>query len=152
MPLSEAAHAIESLQFFTAIRESALVYPVLLACHLSGMALFGGLVLITDLRLFGRALQDGPAGEWIAQSRPWKRAGFAVMAITGLLLAGAKASLYYPNPYFRWKITLLILACLYSGVIRRVPEGRLARVAGALSLILWLGILSAGRLIAYYEP
>ena len=164
MPLSEVARAIQNLEFFTAIRESALVYPIVLSTHLSAIALFGGSILMTDLRLLGFALTGQPAADLIAGLRPWKRVGLMTMLTTGLLLAGAKAEIYYANPYFQTKLSLLLLVGVHAWTFRRrvygkaaaldasSPMPRAAKWAACLSLALWLGIVTAGRLIAYYEP
>jgi hypothetical protein len=161
MPLFEA---IQNLQLFTEIRESALAYPIILSTHLSSIALFGGAILITDLRLLGLAMRGQLASDVIAQLRNWKRIGFVMMVSTGILLAGAKAASYYANPYFQLKLSLLCLVGMHALVFRRrvyggtaqldaaAPMPRIAKLAACLSLALWLGILSAGRLIAYYEP
>src|SRR5579863_8445693 len=50
-------HDIQSIGFLTDIRESALVYPVIMTTHLACIAVFGGLILITDLRMLGVALK-----------------------------------------------------------------------------------------------
>jgi len=144
-------------EFFTAIRESAMAYPVILSIHLSAIALFGGAILITDLRLLSVALTDCPASTLIRQLRPWKQVGFVVMAASGILLAGAKAAAYVGNPYFQVKLILLALVGVHALVFRRRVYGeagtstpRAAKLAAYLSLALWLAIVSAGRLIAYY--
>ncbi len=161
MPLFDS---IQNLQFFTAVRESALAYPVILASHLSAIALFGGAILMTDLRLLGLAMMDQPALDVIGQLRPWKAIGFVAMAATGILLGGAKAAMYGGNPYFQLKLGLLALVGVHALVFRRrvyrstakadeTPRTPgIAKLAACLSLALWIGILSAGRLIAYYEP
>ena len=51
---------IEHTDFSTALRESALVYPTVMATHLTGMALFGGMIFITDLRILGIAMRGMP--------------------------------------------------------------------------------------------
>ena len=164
MPLSETAAVAQNLSFFTAIRESALAYPVILASHLSGIAMFGGTIVITDLRLLSLIMTDQPASEVIAELRPWKRAGFVLMAASGVLLAGAKAAMYAGNPYFLLKLGLLLMVGAHARLFRRGvyrnatlasvnrPLPGAARLAACFSLALWLGIVSAGRLIAYYEP
>ena len=67
----------------------------------------------------------------------------------------------YRNIFFRVKTVLLILAGLnvwifHSITYRKVTQWDLApvtpvaaKVAGGLSLVLWTGIVVAGRLIAY---
>jgi hypothetical protein len=73
-------------------------------------------------------------------------------------MASAKADTYYPNPYFRIKLLLLSLVGVHALVFRRsvyqaraAALPRSAKLAACLSLALWLGILSMGRWIAYYE-
>jgi hypothetical protein len=74
------------------------------------------------------------------------------------LLATSKMDTYYPNPYFQIKMLLLALvgvhALAFHGSVygkSAAAEGAPAKLAGALSLVLWTGILSMGRWIAYYE-
>lgn len=150
--------AIQNLSIFTAVRESALVYPILLAIHLTCIATFGGLILLTNLRLLGWILTDIPADDLIRAFRPWKQAGFIVMVTAGALLAGSKASEYFTNPYFQIKLALLasigIHGLLFRSTVYRRREGPVphsARAAAVVSLVLWIGVVSMGRWIAYYD-
>jgi hypothetical protein len=164
MPAAEVSNSIQDLALFSAIRESALAYPIILACHLSSIALFGGTILMTDLRLLGFAMTGQPPSHVIGQFRIWKRIGFVIMVTTGVLLAGAKAESYYGNPYFQLKLAMLALVGVHALVFRRAVYGNAAKLdeaapmpgaaklAACLSLALWMAIISAGRLIAYYEP
>jgi hypothetical protein len=147
----------------SSIRESGLTYPVVMSTHLACIALFGGTIVMTDLRLLGWALRGRSIADVVNGLRWWKRLGFAIMASMGILLAGSKAESYYPNPYFWLKMSLLALVLIHAIVFRpRVyndPEQldaspvspTRAKAAGALSLILWTAVLCAGRLIGYYE-
>ena len=47
------AQWIQFTGFFTALRGSAYVYPIVMSLHMVGIAFFGGMVLMTDLRLLG---------------------------------------------------------------------------------------------------
>jgi hypothetical protein len=162
-----AAHqislAIQNTAYFTALRESALVYPIILSSHLTMIAVFGGLILMTDLRLLGIAMKSIPASQVVARTRQWKHAGLLIMLTLGIHLGGAKLADYYDNPYFLMKMSLLVLVGVHALVFRRsvyrnpaaldAPggPGRSARVAACLSLALWIGILTCGRWIAYYD-
>ena len=142
---------------------SALVYPVVLATHLACIAVFGGLILLTNLRLLGWVLKGFSISEVIGSFRIWKRLGFVVMVTCGVLLAGSEANKYYSNPYFWVKMTLLILIGVHGLVFRpsvylntaeldRAPAiPSKAKLAAALSLVLWIGVVSMGRMIGYYE-
>ncbi len=83
------------------------------------------------------------------------------MVISGMLLFSAIPLRSYQNIFFRVKLLLLMLAGInvwifHSRTYRQVamwdvgvPLPRAARVAGALSLMLWVGIIFSGRMIAY---
>jgi hypothetical protein len=163
MSAAEFFQAIRDTGPATTVRESALLYPVILSLHLASIAFFGGMILMTDLRLLGIAFRDTPAADVIRPLRVWKRVGFTIMATCGVLLGASKATDYYLNPYFQVKMTLLVLVGAHALIFRRtvyaIPERldratampAVARVAACLSLALWLGIMTAGRWIAYYE-
>ena len=92
---------------------------------------------------------------------PWTWAAFVVAAITGFGMFVARASAYVENPAFQIKFMLLPLAFLnmayfqfrtFRGVddwdtAREMPTA--ARAAGAASLLLWAGIVFAGRWIGH---
>jgi hypothetical protein len=160
MSLAEIGRVIQDIGIFTAIRESPLAYPILLSTHLACIAMFGGLILVTNLRLLGWALTDIPAGDVIRGLRPWKQAGLVVMVTAGGLLGASKAEEYLTNPFFQIKMLLLaglVIHHLYFRTrVYRPPaplvEGPTVRAAAALSLLLWVGVASMGRWIAYYDP
>jgi hypothetical protein len=155
---------LQSTAVFTALRESWYVYPVVLALHVTAIALFGGLIAVTNLRLLGVLLRDRPVAEVIASLRGLKRWGFTVLAACGLLMFGSKAQEYLLNPFFHAKMGLLLLVGLHAlafrkSVYRRAAEfdaaGRVpgvAKFAAALSLLLWTGLIVAGRGIGYIQP
>ena len=148
----------------TFVRESGLTYPIIMSTHLACIAVFGGMIVISDLRLLGAALQNRPIADVINGLRWWKRLGFCVMVAMGIMLAGSKATDYYPNPYFWTKMSFLALIGIHALVFRpgvyNNPEKldaspiipTRAKAAGVLSLVLWTGVVCTGRLIGYYEP
>jgi len=155
---------LQSIGFLVDIRESALVYPVILTTHLVGIALFGGMVLMTDLRLLGLGMRHATITEVVNGLRIPKRIGLLLILACGLLLFGSEALKYYPNPYFWTKMTLLIAATVHYFVFRGsiynnteeldkspVVPGRV-KAAAVLSMVIWMSIPVCGRLIAYYEP
>jgi hypothetical protein len=144
-----------------ALHESLFMYPLVESTHVLSLTLFVGLTVMLDLRLLGVAMTRVPVSEFLDRVLPWTRAGFAVMAATGVLLFYAIPVRNYQNIFFRAKVIMLVLAGLnvylfHSGVARRVGNWdlstvppRAARVAGVVSLILWAGVVVAGRMIAY---
>jgi hypothetical protein len=163
MSAASIANAIQDTALFTAMRESALAYPIILSTHLTCIAVFGGMILMTDLRLLGLAMTKYSVTDVVNQLKVWKRIGFVIMIGCGIMLGGAKFGQYYDNPYFQLKITLLLLVGVHALIFRpsvynnteaidRAPSiPGVAKLAACLSLVLWLGIMSMGRWIAYYE-
>ncbi len=157
-------HWLQNTGFGTAIRESALVYPIIMTLHLTAMALFGGLILMTDMRLLGLAMRNRPIGDVVGQLRIWKRIGFVMVVTCGALLLWAKAETYYHNPFFWMKMLFLSLVAVHALIFRPLVYNRaaefdkmpsvppIAKLAASLSLALWIGLVTWGRLIGYYEP
>lgn len=164
MSLYSICASLENTGLLTTVRETAWVYPIILSTHLICIAVFGGMILMTDLRLLGLGLENKTVAEVVGGLRPYKRLGFVVMVTCGLLLGGSEATQYYQNPYFWTKMTLLVLVGVHAMVFKPTvydhPEQldkssvlpTRAKAAAVLSLILWVSIPICGRLIAYYEP
>src|SRR5579871_736831 len=157
------AHSIQSVQFLSDFSESVLAYPMVLSTHLTCIALFGGMILMTNLRLLGLTFNSVTITQMVTTLRPWKRLGGTLMICTGLLLATSEATKYAPNPFFWAKMTILGLIGVHALIFRPMVYNRTeeldrspviparVKVAAILSLILWTGMLTMGRLIAYWE-
>ncbi len=144
-----------------ALHESLWVYPLVESTHVWSLALFVGFAVLLDLRLLGLAIRSVPASDVFRRLFPWMIAGLGLMVVTGFLLFYAIPVRTYQSVFFRLKLILLALAAInvfvfHSRIWRRVSDWdrdpvppRGARVAGALSLALWIGVIFAGRMIAY---
>jgi hypothetical protein len=143
------------------LHESQYAYSILESIHVWTMAVFFGSVVMFDLRLLGLTMRKVPASEVLDRLLPVTIAAFVIMVISGTLLFYAIPLRSYQNIFFRFKMLLLLLAGLnvwifhsriYPKVVGRDVEGvppTAARVAGAVSLVLWVGIVFSGRMIAY---
>jgi hypothetical protein len=157
------AHSIQSIGFLTAFSESVLAYPIVLSIHLACIALFGGMILVTDLRLLGLTFKSLTITEVVTSLRPWKRVGGTIMVAMGLLLAASEAEKYAPNPFFWTKMIILGLIGVHALVFRPIVYSKTeeldqspvipakAKVAAILSLGLWTTMFVMGRLIAYWD-
>src|SRR5947209_8822298 len=96
---------IESTNLSIAIREGGLPYPIIGGIHLLAIALFGGMLLASDLRLLGWLMPGRRFSDVLYQVRPWKRLGFVVVTVTGLLLAWAEPTRLWGSPAFWVKMT-----------------------------------------------
>ena len=161
--IASFAHWLEQRDWAMEFAGSAYFYPIVLATHLTCIGIFGGMILITNLRLLGWVLRSQSVTDMVGRLRPWKWGGLLLMVTCGALLAGSEAGKYYGNPYFWTKMTLLIAAIVHAIVFRgsvykntealdRAPTlPAAAKVAGFTSILIWAGIACMGRLIAYYE-
>jgi hypothetical protein len=153
---------LQSTAFFTELRGSGIVYPTILSLHVVAIAMFGVMILVTDIRLLG-GMRKYPLAEILDKLRTPKRFGLTLIVACGLLLFGAKAEEYYYNSFFRMKMSILLLIAIHGAIFRAgvyrsgaaLDSGGLtgqARLAGGLSLALWFGMVICGRGIGYVEP
>ena len=159
----DIAHSIQSIGFLSDFSESVLAYPIVLSTHLTCIALFGGMILMTNLRLLGLTFNSVTITQMVTSMRPWKRLGGTVMITTGVLLATSEAEKYAPNPFFWTKMVVLGLIGVHALIFRPVVYNRTeeldaspaipakAKAAAILSLVLWTAMFTMGRLIAYWD-
>ena len=157
------AHSLQSIGFLSDFSESVLAYPIVLSLHLTCIALFGGMILMTNLRLLGVTFKSVTITEMVTSLRWWKRGGVVVMICTGSLLAASEAEKYAPNPYFLTKMIVLGLIGVHGLIFRPLVYTRtqeldrspviptVVKVAAILSITLWTTMFTMGRLIAYWE-
>ncbi len=142
------------------LRQSNWAFPALDTVHTLGIVLVAGAIMLVDLRLLGLGLRTVPIRDLVGRIVPATLAGFGLMLATGALLFASEAVKMYQSPAFRIKMVLLASAGLnalifhrtvYRDVARWDPAKApaRARLAGLLSLALWIAIIAAGRAIAY---
>jgi uncharacterized protein DUF6644 len=143
------------------IRDSLFLFPLLESAHVFGLALVFGTITVIDLRLLGIASAGRSFQRIASDVLKWTWAGFALTALTGALMFTTNAVVYFNNFYFRTKMALLALAGVNMLVfeltagrtIRQWDEApsapRLGRVVATLSLVLWVAVIFAGRIIGF---
>lgn len=142
------------------IAESLWAFPMIETLHVIALVTVFGTIAIMDLRLLGITSTNVPVSRMSTDTLKWTWIGFVTAAITGTLLFVSKASTYMVNPYFLTKMGIMALAGLnmllfhfvtYKTVnewdMGTLPTG--AKVAGALSIVMWLVILFCGRAIGF---
>lgn len=147
--------------FAAAMRNSGWLFDFTETIHSLGIILVAGTIMLVDLRLLGRGLRAEPVSHVVGRIVPWTLWGFGLMLVTGAWLFASEATKLYRSPAFRIKLILLALAGLNALIFHltiyrsaaewdeaRITPAR-ARLAGWCSLVLWIGIIAAGRSIAY---
>jgi hypothetical protein len=152
--------ALAATPLSSAMRAGEWLYPIVEVVHIAGFSVLVGSVVLFDLRVLGcaRALPVTALGRHLLR---WALASLVVVVPAGLLLFSAHPVALADNPVFLLKLTLIALAGLnalafhllpYRGVAgwdREQAAPPLARLGAALSILLWLGVISCGRMLAY---
>ncbi len=145
----------------TAIRQSLWLFPAIETIHLLGMAALVATITVLDLRLLGWTAKTQPISKLAARLIPFAWLGFAVQVVTGVLLFSSEAVKIYGNPAFRLKLLLLLLAGVQALVFQTLTFKSLpswddqpslpavAKAMGAISILLWAAIVTAGRFIGF---
>jgi len=156
--LASALHAVEATGFGRFMRESLYAYPVAETIHIAGLALLFGSIALVDVRLLGLGRRM-PIAALSRYAVPWSMLGFLVAAASGLAMFTAHAAEFLAHPVFMIKMGLILAAGVNAAALHMGPLSDLAsddldpstrmRLAGGLSLALWLGVVACGRMLAY---
>ena len=136
--------------------ESVFAFPAIITVHAIGMAFLAGGSAAIDLRILGFApnLSLGAMGRFL----PVLWLGFAINAVSGTLLLIAYPTKALTNPVFYVKLGLIALGV---GLVYRIGttvlrgpnvEQKLdkhARTLALASLVVWVALITAGRLLGY---
>jgi hypothetical protein len=144
------------------LREDApSFFGTFLTVHVLSMCLFLGLVFMMDLRLMGLAHREMPISQVQKRLFPWQILGVVVMSLSGGILFYAQPVLYWGKGFFWVKMLVMPLAGLNALVFHYFtyksastwdsdPVPPLSvKLAGVLSIVLWVAVLAFGRLVAY---
>jgi hypothetical protein len=165
MDVGELLRVLENTVVATAIRGdmegSEWLFPAVETLHVLALALVFGSVAMLDLRLLGLASRGVPVRRLAREVLPWTWTAFVFAALFGTLMFISKAETYFHNFEFRMKFLALLLAgvnmlVFHLGAYRRVADWELrqppplvARVAGGLSLLLWMLVIFYGRWVGF---
>jgi hypothetical protein len=143
--------------FSQAIQTTSWAIPAIQTVHILCVAGLFASAVILALRLFGLGLATEPVAQLSQRFVPviWKL--LLALIVTGLLLIVAEPGRVLTNPAFFLKMGLLLTAVLLTLWIAR-SAGRTAtainglhKLGGLATVLLWAGMIFAGRFIAYVE-
>lgn len=152
---------LEATPLAARVREGAWLFPAIETLHIAGFVILGGAAFLFDLRLLGlsRSIRVTALAR---HALPWaRRSLFLVVVPTGLLLFATQATELANSGVFRLKLALIALAGVNALVFHRRTARSVdawdhdagtpaaAKVAGAVSLMLWTAVITCGRLLAY---
>ena len=141
---------------------SAWGWPIAEILHFTGLCLLMGTVGMFDLRMMG--LVRGPSLPALHRLVPFGVLGFCLSAASGFMFVISAPDQYIYNPAWQVKMALLMLAGLNMVLFYLTTSRRLkalgpddmppmaARVFASVSLLAWIGVISAGRVITAFRP
>jgi hypothetical protein len=154
-------HWLHETALAETIRTSSLLFPWVESVHVLAIALVVGSIAAVDLRLLGLVSRSRPITRMIHDVLPLTWIAFAIAVLTGVTLFSSNAVEYAHNGPMRLKMLLLVIAGLNMLVFHLVTYRSVAswdeaprtplpvRLAGAASLVLWVGIVAFGRWIGF---
>lgn len=137
--------------------------PILQTIHILAISAVMGSIVIVDLRLLGLAVPSQQIHEMVARLRYWTFGGVVVAFLSGIWFVLARPNRYFFNPVFQIKFFLLACALILTFIFYHLTSRSenywtettrrnvIGKLLAFLSLLLWVGVVLAGRWIAYSE-
>jgi len=161
MTEADILHWFRDTSLGAAVRHSRWMFATGETFHFLGLSLLVGGILIVDLRLLGflRHISMRSALAFL----PFAIIGFVINLLTGILFFTADPMMYWPNPAFRLKMFLILLAGINALIFTLFKQRQalalgdddqattFMKVSAGLSLSLWLVVLLLGRLLPAFE-
>ena len=150
---------LQHRSFALAVATSDWAYPFVQATHFTGLSLWVGTTVATDLSLLGMGKQYQTPLQLLNVLFVWNWVGFCIAVIGGFLLFSASAATYLINPAFLTKLGILIPAVLILHVViqqkmqewgKQLEMPRVARIAGLFELLFWIAVVTAAVAIPYF--
>ena len=141
------------------VGESLWGYPIMLGCHVVGLAIVVGIFMMRDLRLIG--FFQGISYESLDSLRNLGWTGFVINAISGCFLFSSQATVFIDSTPFLLKIGMIFLAAISAAILQNKLRDNAVtwdsagaavgnvKVIAIVSSALWIGAIISGRLVAY---
>jgi hypothetical protein len=143
------------------MRGTVLAMPIVEAAHVLCITLVFGTILIVDLRLLGLLDRTRAVTKTAHEMLRVTWVAFAGAVLTGAMYFTANATTYWFNTAFRFKMLAILAAGINMAVFQLItyrdvaawdqgkPTPRAARIAGALSILIWVTVITLGRVIGF---
>ena len=159
-PGSALLGALEEGGVGAAMRDSLWLFPLVETVHIIGFSILVGALVAFDLRILG--VSKRLSVRLLARHLlPWSLAALLLIVPTGVMMFASEATDLVDNGAFVAKMVLLMLAAtnaaaFHLGVFRNAalwdqnaPSPTGAKLHAVASLLIWVSIITCGRMIAY---
>ena len=133
------------------------VFAMVQVVHLVALAILGGAVLVSDLRLLGILLTDVSSESVVNNMDRWFSRALIVIAVSGVFMSSAVAIKLYYNEMFWAKMIGLSFGSAFVYFVRRPllrhPHQTInvwsIRLIAVSSMIIWFTVAASGRWIGF---
>ena len=161
MDLTPIVDAAQNSALSEWMRTSLKAVAIINVLHVISIVTVFGTIFIVDLRLLGYPNLKSSYKRMHDDLLRWTWGAFGIAAISGGLLFMVNAVTYHRNTAFWLKMATMVLAGINMLVFelvtaksapswdRGVTPPNAARLAGALSIVLWVAVIVFGRWIGF---
>jgi len=142
--------------YVTTFAQTGWMYSTAGVIHYFSLFVLVGTVVLLDLRILGVAARSQGIAQLAETLSPWTWTALTLALISGFSMFATDATDYFPDLFFRIKMTVLALAIAFTIIVHRsVPSwdkspviSKGAKTVALISLVLWVGAILAGVEIA----
>ena len=161
MDLTPLVEAAQNSALSEWMRTSLKAVAIINALHVLSIVTVFGTIFLVDLRLLGYPNVQRSFIRMHNELLRWTWGAFGIAVVTGVLLFMVNAVTYHRNTAFWLKMATIVLAGINMLVFelrtvksapswdRGVKPPSAARLAGALSIVLWIAVIVFGRWIGF---
>jgi hypothetical protein len=151
---------LEATALSQAMRGSLWMYPIVEVVHILGFVILVGSVAMFDFRILGmsKGLPVQRLGRHLLR---WAVASLVLIVPAGLMMFSAHPQDFISNRIFVLKMLLIMMAALNAAMFHigpyrsadqwdtQISAPASAKLHASLSLLIWIAVISCGRLLAY---
>jgi hypothetical protein len=140
------------------LASSSWIVPMMQTIHILGISIVMSASFLMSLRTLGLFAPKQPIASIAGRFLPWVWWALPILLLTGGLLILAEPKRELLNPTFRIKVALVVIATITTAIFQKrltQAEGTVEagnngnKTVAAISLVVWIAVLVAGRMIAY---
>lgn len=158
--IKEFCDWLSATRLSSLIADHFWVIPSVQTVHIVSISIVVSSMAMLDFRLLGIAGRRQSIAAVAQRSLPWTWTALVVLLCSGVLLIIGEPGRELESPVFWIKMELLATAVVLTFIVQTVLKRgsgfwerhrAIAGAAAGVSLLLWVGIVAAGRWIAYVE-
>jgi hypothetical protein len=148
---------LEGSALGTFVKDQGATFATIEAVHLMALAVLGGSVLVSDLRLFNLVLADVPSKTVTDNAHKFFKVSLIVLLVTGFVMLSGVATKCYHNFYYWVKMAALAVGILFAFTARQPLLRRnhaeinplTLKVVALASISVWFLVAASGRWIGF---